>query len=208
MSKLSYVSSSSRTNPTVQKIYIHYSCIRIERERNCYLNEEYLTMTTRKLIRDFLLSHHHSLILPQQGVKTRLFVNSVDRRGYSVFNEFSKKVKDETVKNPEFQKSVKELKEKAEELKGIKEGLKEKTKQTTEQLYRQFDSVWKEAEAAAKKLQLIFQQNRMLMQSKEVRNHLRKRKTRNLRLAMLQNHCLANLSQPFRHQWFLLPSKN
>jgi hypothetical protein len=29
-------------------------------------------------------------------------------------------------RNPEFQKSVKELKEKAEELKGVKEGLKEK----------------------------------------------------------------------------------
>jgi import inner membrane translocase subunit TIM44 len=28
--------------------------------------------------------------------------------------------------NPEFQKSVKELKEKAEELKGVKEGLKER----------------------------------------------------------------------------------
>lgn len=101
-------------------------------------------MASRKLIRDFLLSHR-SLILPQQqGVKTI--------RRYGVFNEFSNKVKDETVKNPEFQKSVKELKEKAEELKGVKEGLKEKTKQTTEQLYKQFDGVWKEAEAAAKKV--------------------------------------------------------
>lgn len=37
-----------------------------ERERDCYLNEEYLTMATRKLIRDLLLSHHQSLFLPQQ----------------------------------------------------------------------------------------------------------------------------------------------
>ncbi|KEH30609.1 import inner membrane translocase subunit TIM44-2 [Medicago truncatula] len=108
-------------------------------------------MATRKLIRDFLLSHS-SLILPLQGFRPRLFFNLVDRRGYSVFNEFSKKVKDETLRNPEFQQSVKELKEKAEELKGVKEGLKEKTKQTTEQLYRQFDGMWKEAEDAAKKV--------------------------------------------------------
>ncbi|CAL5211190.1 unnamed protein product [Lathyrus oleraceus] len=108
-------------------------------------------MATRKLIRDFLLSQR-SLILPRQGVKTRLFLNSADRRGYSVFNEFSKKVKDETVRNPEFQQSVKELKEKAEELKGVKEGLKEKTKQTFEQLYKQADGVWTEAEAAARKV--------------------------------------------------------
>ncbi|PNX94114.1 mitochondrial import inner membrane translocase subunit TIM44-2-like protein [Trifolium pratense] len=108
-------------------------------------------MATKKLIRDLFLAHR-SLILPHQGVKTRLFLNSADRRGYSVFNEFSKKIKDETVSNQEFQKSVKELKEKAEELKGVKENLKERTKQTTEQLYRQAGGLWKEAESAAKKV--------------------------------------------------------
>ncbi|WJX49460.1 hypothetical protein P8452_35894 [Trifolium repens] len=107
-------------------------------------------MATKKLIRDLFLAQR-SLILPHQGVKTRLFLNSADRRGYSVFNEFSKKVKDET-SNPEFQKSVKELKEKAEELKVVKEGLKERTKQTTEQLYRHAGGLWKEAESAAKKV--------------------------------------------------------
>ncbi|KAJ1405751.1 Tim44-like domain [Sesbania bispinosa] len=54
--------------------------------------------------------------------------------------------------NPEFQQSVKELKEKADELKGVKEELKEKTKQKTEQLYKHVDEVWTEAEAAAKKV--------------------------------------------------------
>ncbi|XP_004515202.1 mitochondrial import inner membrane translocase subunit TIM44-2-like [Cicer arietinum] len=108
-------------------------------------------MTTRKLIRDLLLSQR-SLFLPHQGVKTRLFLVSADRRGYSVFNEFSKKIKDEAVRNKEFQQTVKELKEKAEELKGVKEDLKVKTKQKTEQLYRQVDGAWTEAEAAAKKV--------------------------------------------------------
>lgn len=48
---------------------------------------------------------------------------SINRR-FSVFNEFSKKVKGEANKNPEFQQSVKDWKEKAEELKGVKEDLK------------------------------------------------------------------------------------
>lgn len=45
-------------------------------------------------------------------------------RRFSVFNEFSKKVKGEADRNQEFKQSVKELKEKTEELKGAKEELK------------------------------------------------------------------------------------
>jgi import inner membrane translocase subunit TIM44 len=73
-------------------------------------------------------------------------------RQFSVFNEFSKQFKGEAKSNEDFQRSVKELKEKAEELKGVKEDLKVRTKQTTEQLYKHVDGVWTEAEAAAKKV--------------------------------------------------------
>nr|GEZ14754.1 mitochondrial import inner membrane translocase subunit TIM44-2 [Tanacetum cinerariifolium] len=54
--------------------------------------------------------------------------------------------------NQEFKKTVKELKEKTEELKGVKEDLKVRTKQTTEQLYKHVDGAWTEAEATAKKV--------------------------------------------------------
>ncbi|KAM3735953.1 hypothetical protein ACB098_10G126300 [Castanea mollissima] len=65
---------------------------------------------------------------------------------------FQKKMKVEANRNPELQKSLKELKEKAEELKVAKEELKNRTKQTTEQLYKHVDSAWTEAEATAKKV--------------------------------------------------------
>ncbi|BAT92962.1 hypothetical protein LR48_Vigan05g053000 [Vigna angularis] len=122
-------------------------------------------MATRKLIRDFFLSKR-SLLLPSphhqhqqhQGWNRnrRLPLDWEDRRRYSVFNDFSNKIKGEAVRNQEFQQSVKELKEKADELKGVKEvlkeELKERTKQKTEKLYKQVDEVWTEAEAAAKKV--------------------------------------------------------
>ncbi|KAF3975601.1 hypothetical protein CMV_001168 [Castanea mollissima] len=76
----------------------------------------------------------------------------VGNRHFSVFNEFSEKMKVEANRNPELQKSLKELKEKAEELKVAKEELKNRTKQTTEQLYKHVDSAWTEAEATAKKV--------------------------------------------------------
>ncbi|XP_057433930.1 mitochondrial import inner membrane translocase subunit TIM44-2-like [Lotus japonicus] len=97
-------------------------------------------MASKKLLRDFLLSKQ-SLFLPRQGlsISRRLPpLVSVDRRRYSVFKEFSEKIKGEVKSNPEFEKSVKEL--------------KERTKQTTEQLYKQVDEVWTEAEATAKKV--------------------------------------------------------
>ncbi|KAK7316518.1 hypothetical protein RJT34_00044 [Clitoria ternatea] len=107
-------------------------------------------MATRKLIRDLLLSKR-SLLLPSNTSRA-LPLLSPHRRTYNVFNDFSKKIKGEAVGNPEFQRSVKELKEKADELKGVKEELKERTKQKTEKLYKQVDEVWTEAEAAVKKV--------------------------------------------------------
>ncbi|KAI3691456.1 hypothetical protein L2E82_49815 [Cichorium intybus] len=53
-------------------------------------------------------------------------------------------------RNQDFQQTVKELKEKTEELKGVKEDLKVRTKQATEQLYKRLDGAWTEAEATAK----------------------------------------------------------
>ncbi|KAM6565140.1 hypothetical protein CsatB_025138 [Cannabis sativa] len=112
-------------------------------------------MAARKLVRDFLLSRQR-LFIPPQASTTRLRLPLANgysgNRQFSVFNEFSKKIKGEVNKNSDFQKSVKDLKEKAEELKGVKEELKVRTKQTTEQLYKQVDGVWTNAEATAKKV--------------------------------------------------------
>ncbi|XP_028758376.1 mitochondrial import inner membrane translocase subunit TIM44-2 [Neltuma alba] len=113
-------------------------------------------MASRKLFRDLLLSKRsHFVQLTYQQASSgrlRLLSQCSSLRRYSVFNEFSKKLKGEAESNPEFRQSVKELKEKAEELKGVKEGLKSRTKQITQQLYRQVDEAWTEAEAAAKKV--------------------------------------------------------
>ncbi|KAH7517378.1 hypothetical protein FEM48_Zijuj09G0057200 [Ziziphus jujuba var. spinosa] len=116
-------------------------------------------MAGRKLVRDLFLSRKPLLLQPlfqPQVSRTRLLLLSQNQylgnRQFSVFNEFSKKIKGEANKNPEFQQSVKQLKEKAEELKEIKEDLKLRTKQTTEQLYKQVDGVWTEAEETARKV--------------------------------------------------------
>ncbi|KAH9729382.1 mitochondrial import inner membrane translocase subunit TIM44-2 [Citrus sinensis] len=111
-------------------------------------------MASRKLVRDLFLSRQRPRFLqltPLQGSSTRLRLVSANgyssNRQFSVFKEFSKKIKGEAESNPEFKHSVKELKKKAEEIKGVKEELKERTKQTTEQLYKQVDGVWTEAES-------------------------------------------------------------
>ncbi|CAM8878056.1 unnamed protein product [Rhodiola kirilowii] len=114
-------------------------------------------MASRKLLRDSLLSGRSLYLQLKAPTSLRNFRFPVIRessnfRQFSVFNEFSKKMKGEATSNPEFQKSVKELKQKAEELKGVKEDLKVRTKQTTEQLYRKVDGVWTQAESAAKKV--------------------------------------------------------
>ncbi|XP_021768925.1 mitochondrial import inner membrane translocase subunit TIM44-2-like [Chenopodium quinoa] len=118
-------------------------------------------MASRKLARDFFFSKQR-LFLPflphqqfqQSNSKLRLISGngySLNRQ-FSVFNEFSNKIKGEASSNKEFQQSVKQLKEKADELKGVKEDLKIRVKQTTEQLHKRVDGVWTEAEETAKKV--------------------------------------------------------
>ncbi|XP_022771262.1 mitochondrial import inner membrane translocase subunit TIM44-2-like [Durio zibethinus] len=106
-------------------------------------------MATRKLVRDFFIARQPLFLrlTSQQGLRLRLLSGNgySSNRRFSVFNEFSKKIKSEVNRNPEFQHSVEELKGKAEELKF-------RRKQTTEQLYKQVDGVWTEAEATAKKV--------------------------------------------------------
>ncbi|XP_073034070.1 mitochondrial import inner membrane translocase subunit TIM44-2-like isoform X1 [Primulina eburnea] len=119
-------------------------------------------MASRKLLRDFLINKHillrPQLIASKQASSRRgrpQFISSngnMLRREFSVFNEFSKKIKGEVDRNQEFQQSIKDFKEKAQELKSVKEDLKARTKQTTEQLYKNVDGVWTEAEAKAKKV--------------------------------------------------------
>ncbi|KAI4326560.1 hypothetical protein MLD38_031863 [Melastoma candidum] len=118
-------------------------------------------MASRKLVRDLLVSRRRvtSPLTCQyyyQGLSSpiRLVVENRCRsdRSFSIFNEFSNKIKGEAERNPDFKESVKQLKEKAEELKGVKEELKVRTKQTSEQLYKRVDGVWTDAEATAKKV--------------------------------------------------------
>ncbi|KAK4796080.1 hypothetical protein SAY86_028406 [Trapa natans] len=116
-------------------------------------------MASRKLVRDLALVGQPlftRLRLQRQPLNWSLRSVPLDGylgdRPFSVFNKFSEKVKGEASRNQEFQQSVKELKEKAQELKGVKEDLKIRTKKTTEQLYKQVDGVWTDAEATAKKV--------------------------------------------------------
>ncbi|CAL5357337.1 unnamed protein product [Camellia sinensis] len=118
-------------------------------------------MASRKLVRDLFLSKlpfYRQLLTFQQVSTSNTRISLLSANGYlgnrqfSVLNEFSKQVKGEANRNQEFQQSVKELQGKAEELKGVTEDLKVRTKQTTEQLYKQVDGAWTEAEATAKKV--------------------------------------------------------
>ncbi|XP_022758409.1 mitochondrial import inner membrane translocase subunit TIM44-2-like [Durio zibethinus] len=108
-------------------------------------------MAASKLVRDFLIARPPFFrhLSSQQGSNVRLRLLSgngyLSNRWFSVFNEFSNKIKGEVNRNSEFQQSVEELKGKAEEL-------NVRTKQTTEQLYKQVDGTWTEAEATAKKV--------------------------------------------------------
>ncbi|XP_020583045.1 mitochondrial import inner membrane translocase subunit TIM44-2-like [Phalaenopsis equestris] len=70
-------------------------------------------------------------------------------RQFSVFNEFSKRLKGEAKSNQEFQRSIKDLNEK---LGVVKEDLKIRTRKTTEKLHKRVDDVWSEAEATSKKV--------------------------------------------------------
>ncbi|THG02556.1 hypothetical protein TEA_003111 [Camellia sinensis var. sinensis] len=131
-------------------------------------------MASRKLVRDLFLSKrpfYRQLLTFQQVSTSNTRISLLSANGYlgnrqfSVLNEFSKQVKGEANRNQEFQQSVKELQGKAEELKGVTEGWADtsnegpewstgecRTKQTTEQLYKQVDGAWTEAEATAKKV--------------------------------------------------------
>uniref|UniRef100_A0A1J3IJ02 Mitochondrial import inner membrane translocase subunit TIM44-2 n=1 Tax=Noccaea caerulescens TaxID=107243 RepID=A0A1J3IJ02_NOCCA len=116
-------------------------------------------MASRKLIRDLLITKQPLFrqLTHQRRVGARLGFLPANNgyaihRQFSVFSELSKKIRGEAESNPEFQRTVKELKEKAEELQGVKEDLKVRTKETTEQLYRQVDGAWTEAESVAKKV--------------------------------------------------------
>ncbi|GAB4841722.1 hypothetical protein Ancab_022444 [Ancistrocladus abbreviatus] len=119
-----------------------------------------LKMASRKLVRDLFISKQplfrQLLLASQPEADARLRLIRVDgypyNRQFSVFSEFSKKIKGEATSNKEFQQSINELKGKADELKGVKEELRARTKQTTEQLYKHVDDVWKEAETTAKKV--------------------------------------------------------
>ncbi|KAG7579865.1 Tim44-like domain [Arabidopsis thaliana x Arabidopsis arenosa] len=117
-------------------------------------------MATRKIIRDLLITKQpllrqlfHQRVL--RGNARSEFLPAIgysSHRRFSVVSEFSKNISGEADSNPEFQRTVKELKERVEEFKGVKEDLKARTKQTTDQLYKQVDGVWTEAESAAKKV--------------------------------------------------------
>ncbi|KAL9301819.1 Mitochondrial import inner membrane translocase subunit TIM44-2 [Arabidopsis thaliana] len=115
-------------------------------------------MASRKLVRDLLITKQPLLqqLVHQRRVGARLGLlqgnGFASHRRFSVFSELSKKIRGEADSNPEFQKTVKEFKERAEELKGVKEDLKVRTKQTTEKLYKQGQGVWTEAESVAKKV--------------------------------------------------------
>ncbi|XP_039043830.1 mitochondrial import inner membrane translocase subunit TIM44-2-like isoform X2 [Hibiscus syriacus] len=108
-------------------------------------------MASKKLVRDFFIARYPltQRLSSQRGSNVRLrllFGNGYSgNRQFSVFKEFSKKIKGEASRNSEFQQSVEQLKGKAEEL-------KVRTKQTTEKLYKQVDGAWTEAEATAKKV--------------------------------------------------------
>uniref|UniRef100_A0A7N0VHG8 Tim44-like domain-containing protein n=1 Tax=Kalanchoe fedtschenkoi TaxID=63787 RepID=A0A7N0VHG8_KALFE len=139
-------------------------------------------MATRKLLRDSLL-YRRPLYSQLKGshsisrTNTRwLGLNpSSELRSFSVFNDFSNKVKGEATSNSEFQQSVKELKQKAEELRGVKEDLKVRTKQTTEHLYKKVDGVWTEGEAVAKKVSATVKE-KLSAATEEVKESFKNRK--------------------------------
>ncbi|GLJ37157.1 hypothetical protein SUGI_0753660 [Cryptomeria japonica] len=119
-------------------------------------------MAGKMLGRDFNQSSRQIFSLyrsRQQAANNRYFVfrnqSRLSSRHMSIFSEFSKRFKGEVESNPELQKSIKELKEKAVEIKSITEDLKTRTKQTTEHLYKHADAVRTEAETKAKQVSAV-----------------------------------------------------
>ncbi|KAF2571691.1 hypothetical protein F2Q70_00001155 [Brassica cretica] len=107
-------------------------------------------MASRKLIRDLLITKQPLFLQRRVGARLGFMPANGFHRQFSVFSDLSKKIRGEAESNPEFQRTVKELKEKAQELNGVKEDLKVRTKEKTEQLYKQVDGVWTEAQSVAK----------------------------------------------------------
>ncbi|KAH9300681.1 hypothetical protein KI387_012264, partial [Taxus chinensis] len=119
-------------------------------------------MASRMLGRDFSHSSRQVLALYRSWHQAAFNRRSVvciqtrlNARHMSVFSEFSKRFKGEVKSNTELQKSIKELKEKAVEIKSITEDLKVRTKQTTEHLYKHADAVRTEAETKAKQVSSV-----------------------------------------------------
>ncbi|KAF3502364.1 hypothetical protein F2Q69_00040652 [Brassica cretica] len=107
-------------------------------------------MASRKLIRDLLITKQPLFLQRRVGARLGFMPANGFHRQFSVFSDLSKKIRGEAESNPEFQRTVKELQEKAQELSGVKEDLKVRTKEKTEQLYKQVDGVWTEAQSVAK----------------------------------------------------------
>lgn len=87
-------------------------------------------MGSRKLVRDLFLSRqtvfYHQLSRQAVGARSHLIpANGImGTRRFSIFNEFSNKLKGEAQSDPDFQKKVKEFKEQADVLKEKKDDLK------------------------------------------------------------------------------------
>ncbi|KAG2298439.1 hypothetical protein Bca52824_034911 [Brassica carinata] len=115
-------------------------------------------MASRKLIRDLFITKQPLFLrlAQQRRVGARLgFLPAngyLNHRRFSAFSDLFKKIRGEAESNPEFQRTLKELKGKAHEFEGVKENLKVTTKEKTEKLYKQVDGVWTEAESVAKKV--------------------------------------------------------
>ncbi|KAF8118314.1 hypothetical protein N665_0005s0081 [Sinapis alba] len=115
-------------------------------------------MASRKLIRDLFITKQPLFLQLAQQRRVGVRLGFLSANGYtihrriSVFSDLFKKIRGEAESNPEFQRTVKELKGKAQEYKGVKEDLKVRTKEKTEKLYKQVDGVWTEAESVAKKV--------------------------------------------------------
>ncbi|CAO2827603.1 unnamed protein product [Amaranthus hypochondriacus] len=127
-------------------------------------------ISNKRLYLQFLLNRQQ-FHLSESRLRLTNGVHHTSNRQFSVFNEFSKKIKGETSSNKEFQQSVNQLKEKAQELRGVKEDLKVRIKQTTQKLHKHVDGVWTEAEVTAKKVS-AYTKEKISAASEEVKENL------------------------------------
>ncbi|XP_078447117.1 mitochondrial import inner membrane translocase subunit TIM44-2-like [Wolffia australiana] len=113
-------------------------------------------MGSRKLVRDVLLAkqqlqalHHYRQVAGRRPYLGSCAQEPLGLRQFSIFNEFSKRLKGEVKSNEDLQQSLKEFNEKVG---GIKEDLRVRTKETSEKLYERVDGLWADAEATTKKV--------------------------------------------------------